>query len=53
MTIKNNVLFKKRISRIFENLKFEKKDKEAYPIIPIYDEDNFLGFLRVISESSL
>ncbi|MCL4418665.1 MAG: GNAT family N-acetyltransferase [Patescibacteria group bacterium] len=45
--------FKKRIFRIFENLKKEIKDPEAHPIIPIFDKKIFIGFLRVLSVSSL
>lgn len=44
---------KKRIIRIFTNLKQEKEDEDASPLIPVYDKKKFIAYLRIISSSSL
>lgn len=51
--MKRSTSFKKRVLRIFFNLKQEKKDPLVFQPIPIYDKKKFVGYLRVISVSSL
>lgn len=51
--MKRAVAFKKRVDRIFTNLKQEKKDRDALPIIPLFDGASFIAYLRVASKSSL
>lgn len=50
--VKDN-LFKRRIIRIFTNLKQEKEDHAVTPLIPVYYKKKFIAYLRVISSSSL
>lgn len=45
--------FKTRVLRIFDNLKHEREDPDATPLIPIFDKGRFVAYLRAISVSSI
>lgn len=48
-----SISFRKRIDRIFANLKDERYDKNTSSLIPIFDRKKYIAYLRVASKSSL